>query len=347
MAVSRRGFLAGCLSAGALSLAGCGSTPPLHRQRWYLFGTLVDVTLAHPDAARVALAMRELSALLRDLHHNLHAWKPGRLMEVNNAIARGESTVVSPGMQALVSDLQDYHRRSGGIFNPALGELIALWGFHDDLMPSGAPPARQRIDRLLAEAPSPLDLQLQDGVLSSRNPHVQLDLGGYGKGYALDAGMRVLQGLGIHDAILNAGGDLNAAGSRYGRAWRVGIRHPQGRGALAWLETAGSEAVYTSGDYERYREYDGQRYAHIIDPRNGMPVQDIVSATVIHRDGARADAAATALSVAGSAHWQAVAEALDMSQVMVVNRTGRIEVTRAMAQRLTPGELGGRQLVVV
>lgn len=335
MTISRRGFLTGCVSAGAMALAGCAQPPQVHRQRWYLFGTLVDVTLVHPEAARVASVMGALSARLRDMHRNLHAWKPGALMDINQALARGEAIGVSPEMAALVTDLQACHRDSAGIFNPALGELIGLWGFHDDVLPTGAPPAPRQIERLLAAAPSPSDLRLDAGRLSAGNPHVQLDLGGYGKGYALDLGMRVLREAGIADAIINAGGDLNVAGRNGRDAWRVGVRNPQRPGALAWLETHGQEAIYTSGNYERYLEYQGRRYAHILDPRSGMPAQDIVSATVIHRQGARADAAATALTVAGPSGWQAVAEAMGVHEVMVVERSGRIVMTRPMAERVS------------
>ena len=73
---------------GAMSLAGCAAATELHRQRWYLFGTLLDITVRHPDARRVADAMAKLAARLGDMHRNLHAWKPGMLMDINRAIAR-------------------------------------------------------------------------------------------------------------------------------------------------------------------------------------------------------------------------------------------------------------------
>ena len=92
--------------------------------------------------------------------------------------------------------------------------------------------------------------------------------------------------------------------------------------------------MFTSGNYERYREHDGIRYPHIIDPRTGGPVQEIASATVVHRDAALADAAATALVVAGSKQWRGVAERLGIDQAMVVDAQGRIDQTAAMQERL-------------
>jgi thiamine biosynthesis lipoprotein len=341
MGISRRSFL-----TGALALTGCGAQATTHRQRWYLFGTLVDVTVAHPDESLVSAAMQRLAALFGDIHHNLHAWKPGALQRINRAIARGESIAVDARMQAMIVDIRQQHVSSGGAFNPAVGELVGLWGFHGDTLPTGHPPSRAGIDRLVAAQPSPLDIQVRDGLLSCANPHVQLDLGGYGKGYALDLGMALLRAAGLHDAIINAGGDLNVSGGHGGTPWRVAVRHPRGSGALAWLETAGDEAIYTSGNYERYLEFEGKRYAHIIDPRDGMPVGGTVSATVIHPQGGRADAAATALTVAGSG-WRSVAESLGVDQVMVVDRLGNIQATPTMAQRITLPAGERRRIAVV
>lgn len=347
MSVSRREFLFGCLSFGAIALAGCAGSTQVHRQRWYLFGTLVDVTVADPDAHRVAGVMSKLSARFGDMHRNLHAWKPGALMDINRAVARGEGIAVGAELQGLIADLKTCYRCSAGAFNPAQGELIGLWGFHNDVLPTSAPPSATQIERLVADNPSPLDLNVTDGVLTSRNSRVQLDLGGYGKGYALDVGMRLLREAGIGNAIINAGGDLNVAGRKGSEAWRIGIRDPLKSGALAWLETSGEEAIYTSGNYERYLEYDGKRYAHILDPRTGMPVHDTVSVTVIHKYGARADAAATALTVAGPQQWRAMAEQLEVSQVMVVNRVGEIAMTRPMAERLSLSDAAKKRCSVV
>jgi thiamine biosynthesis lipoprotein len=334
MPISRRGFLASCLTAGAFALTGCGMGEALHRERWYLFGTLLDVTLPEVDVEKRQPALAALSHQLQAAHHQWHAWKPGKLQQVNQAIARGEPIAVDAQLADLLAGTQRLHAVSNGAFNPAIGGVVALWGFHNDELPRGAPPRLQQIERLLTDQPSPQDLVIENGVLSSSNPLVQLDLGGYGKGYALDLGMALLREHGLADGVINAGGDLCVMGSKGGLPWRIAIRHPQGKGALAWLETHGDEAVFTSGNYERYREDAGKRYAHILDPRTGMPVDEIVSATVVHRDGALADAAATALVVAGPERWHETASALGVRQAMVVDRHGRVQITRALSDRL-------------
>lgn len=112
------------------------------------------------------------------------------------------------------------------------------------------------------------------------------------------------------------------------------MRHPRAGGVLASLEIHGDESVFTSGDYERFYEYQGRRYHHIIDPRTGYPARDFVSVTVIHGSAAVADAASTALFVAGKRDWRRIAARMGVEQVMLVDDQGEIILTPAMAERV-------------
>ena len=178
------------------------------------------------------------------------------------------------------------------------------------------------------------DLVIEGDQLHSRNPLVKLDFGAYGKGYGIAQAMQRLKQLGVHDAILNAGGDLSAMGRHLDRPWRVAIRHPRREGALASLELHGEESVFTSGDYERAFTYQGKHYHHIIDPRTGRPAQGTESVTVIDADPTRADAAATALFVAGPAEWYATARTMHLRYVLLVDARGTLHMNPAMAERI-------------
>lgn len=177
-------------------------------------------------------------------------------------------------------------------------------------------------------------LVLEDDQLSSDNPDVLIDVGGYAKGYAVDQAIDQLRHMGINNAIVNAGGDLRAIGSKGKKSWRIGIRHPRQPGVIASLETHGDESVFTSGDYERYFEYQGQRYHHIIDPRIGRPAQNTSSVTIIHRDAISADAAATAVFIAGPEQWRETARAMGIDEVMLIDQQGVIYMTEAMTRRV-------------
>ena len=222
------------------------------------------------------------------------------------------------------------------MFEPAIGALIGLWGFHQDTAPDGTLPDRGRIAQLTAANPRMTDLRLTLNRVSSANPAVQLDLGGFAKGAALDLAGRRLAALGIRDAVLNAGGDVNVYGRHGSRPWRVAIRNPFDWGAVAAVQLAPGEVLFTSGNYERFFEAGGLRFAHILDPRTGQPVQGVVSVSVLDTQGLRADAAATALAVAGQADWPQVAADMGVSAVLMITDDGRQLATPAMATRLEP-----------
>ena len=318
-----------------LTLSACGrEAARVHESQLLALGTLVEVSVWGGDDEQVARAVRLVERRLQAIDHDLHAWHPGPLVDVNTGLAAGRTVTVSAELARLVRDGQAFERQSQGRFDPAIGRLIRLWGFQSDEPPQGPPPAAEAIAALLAEAPAMADLQLDGHRLSSRNRSVQLDLGAYAKGYAIDAAIAILRRQGITDAIVNAGGDLRAIGRHGSRPWRIGVRDPSGKGVIASLQLSGDRSVVTSGNYERYYEYEGRRYHHIIDPRTGRPARGLVSMTVVAGTAEQADAASTALFVAGPGAWPALAARMGIDEAMAIDERGHVAMTRAMAARV-------------
>lgn len=321
------------LAALALLLASCSSPRELKYQL-YVFGTLLDVVIYDADKAVADQAVAGISARFQEMHRDWHPWKPGLLTDLNAAFREGRSLQVDRELIALIEDGRKYEQLSGGLFNPAIGALIGLWGFHADDKPTGPPPARDKIAELAAAHPSMTDIDIRDGVVSSRNKRVQIDTGAYAKGAALDWASAYLKAHEISNAILNAGGGIAVVGRHGARPWKVAIRHPLNWGVIASLDLGPDEAMHTSGNYHRFREHEGLRYSHIFDPRTGWPVDHIVSASVVDKNGGLADAAATALSVAGPDHWLQTARAMGVSEVLLVDKDGGIHTTPKMQKRI-------------
>ncbi|MCO6412406.1 MAG: FAD:protein FMN transferase [Thiogranum sp.] len=317
------------------ALTACQRPPPEHHETLFVFGTLVEFTVLGVAPEKAAAAIRQVDERFQRMHREWHAWKPGgALVSLNAALANGETTTVDDFLLPLLEQSKRLYAQSDGLFNPAIGALIDLWGFHSDELPPGPPPQQEQIQALLDQHPGMDDLKIDGTQVSSATRVVQLDLGGFAKGYAMNDAITTLRAQGIENAIVNAGGDLCVAGRHDDRPWRIGVRHPQGWGVLAAIEVADGECVLTSGNYERYREHEGKRYAHILDPRTGWPVDHVASATVIHIDGGIADAAATALTVAGPADWQRIARQMGLEYVMLVDETGTVYMSPAMAGRV-------------
>ncbi len=323
----------------SLGVVACTDAGP-RTETFYVFGTLVEVSLADTETATAQSAFRDMQQMFQAMHRDLHAWEPGKLGTLNQAIARGQNGEADRHIANLVLESRQLETASGGRFNPAIGKLVALWGFHTSDYPISQPvPDAAAVAALLQTHPSSLDIQVQpagDGLwqASSSNRAVQLDFGGIAKGYAVDQAIELLRTKGIRHAIVNAGGDLRAIGSNAGRSWRVAIENPLG-GVVGILEIDTDEAVFTSGNYQRFGEDEsGYRYAHILDPRTGRPVVDVLSATVVMANGTRADAAATALVVAGRKEWREVARGMGIEQLLLTAEDGTIYLTRALDARM-------------
>ncbi|MEM6677810.1 MAG: FAD:protein FMN transferase [Pseudomonadota bacterium] len=335
---ARRLVFALVASLGILAVAGVrlAETGTEVRETRFVFGTLVEIVIRGESAAAAREAAAEAGALLQTLHHDWHAWRPGHLGDLNAAIAAGRPAEIDARFAEVLREGRRLACASGGLFEPAIGGLVALWGFHDDTPPEGAPPSSAAIDALVAAEPRMAALSIEGTTARAENTALQLDLGGFAKGAALDLAGRALQARGIEDAVLNAGGDVNVLGSHSARPWRIAIRDPFVWGAVAAVSLRPGEVLYTSGNYERYFEHGGTRFAHIIDPRTGYPVREIVSVSVLGTSGLRADAAATALSVAGREHFAATAAAMGVSAVLMIAEDGEIIATPAMMARLEP-----------
>jgi len=301
-----------------------------------VFGTLVEVSIHGAPEAQAQQATAAVLARFDALHRTLHAWQPSELSRLNAALARGERATVTPGLAAMLRDAQALSKQSSDLFNPAIGGLIALWGFHADAPQSRVPDAAA-IQNWVSRQPRMADLAIGSDTISSRNPAVQLDLGGYAKGRALDDAVAILKAHSIDNALVNIGGNVIALGRHGDRPWRVGIQHPRRPGTLATLDLRDGEAIGTSGDYQRYFEADGRRYSHLIDPRSGKPAAGMQSVTILLRGphaGTRSDALSKPLFIDGVTRLSDNAARLGVDDYLAVDAAGQIHVSPAMKARL-------------
>ena len=320
----------------ALALAACGRTP-LQEQQAYVFGTRVEVLVVseRADDGRQAIA-----AVLREfdrLHRAYHAWQPSELMTLNSAIFSGRPQQVTLELADFVREAQALSAQGDHLFDPGIGQLIKLWGFQADEFKAELPGESEITDWLVSK-PSIADIVIDGNTITSPNRNVALDFGGYLKGVALDRAAAILRAQGINNALINIGGNIMALGSKQGKAWRVGIQHPRQPGPMATVKLADGEAIGTSGDYQRFFELDGRRYAHLLDPRTGYPADHTQAVTVLIPPGAKAgtlsDAASKPIFIAGPQGWRAMAEKMQTGLVLRVDGDGQVFVTEAMQKRL-------------
>jgi len=320
----------------AALLTGCAPAPgPVSHQATIIaLGTLVNVEIITTDDRLAEQAVDELRVLLAELGRNWYGFGDGELGRVNAALAAGGTAETTPDLSALIARSLAFRALSDGLFDPAVGNLVKLWGFADfdapartRVPPSGAAIEAWRLNR------ASLHVSVSGQTISATNP-VTLDLGGIAKGTVLARATQLLERLGIHDAMIDAGGDIRVLGSHAGRPWRVGIRDPGADGIVATVRLGPGESIVTSGNYERYFDHEGHRYQHVLNPLTGRPVESTAGVTVIHTDPELADAAATALMVAGPGRFSEITGRMGITVALLIDTRGGMHMTPAMARRM-------------
>lgn len=328
-------FLAAFLLFTVIACDGRHASQP-YSKTFLAFGTTVRVEIVGTDTGTAAAAALDIENFFSSVNADWYAWGDGELTRVNAALSRGETVVLSDTLLPLIANAIGFHERSRGLFDPAVGGLVELWGFDsmEHLRAVSSPPATDTIERTLERNGTTGDLRLDGNRLRSLKP-VQLDLGGVAKGAALEHCRRILAARGIANALVDIGGSsLLAVGHRGDRPWRIALKDPRATPVLGVLELEDGEAVSTSGDYERFFDTAEGRRHHVIDPRTGVPAAAVAGVTVISRDGELADVASTALMVAGPAAFDELVSALGLEQAVLITVQGELIATPAMRARL-------------
>lgn len=215
---------------------------------------------------------------------------------------------------------------TNGYFDITVGALVKLWkkaGKENKL------PSDEEIYKALDQCGwQKIELNPDTYVIKTDKKGISVNPSGIAKGYIVDKAVKMLKStFGLNNVVVNAGGDLYAAGSSFRRffwqkkGWTVGIKHPRKPHLILGTILVSDKAVATSGDYERPLTIDGKNYSHIIDPKTGSPTDFIVSATVIADSCADADALATAITVMGIDDGLSLIESLEGTEALVITET--------------------------
>lgn len=300
-----------------------------HVLRGETMGTTWSLRALAPEALKPQLqagAQQVLDLVVSQMSH----WQPlSDLGRYNSAPADSWLTLPEEFFAVLMT-AQHYAQESAGAFDPTIGPLVNVWGFG----PSPArtvPPSQQEIDQASAQV-GWQRVQLNAATRAALQPGgVQLDLSGIAKGFTVDQLARFLKSSGVDHWMVEVGGELRGQGCKLdGQPWwieleRLSSKFP--RTVLALHELS----VATSGDYRRYFESDGRRYAHTLDPRTGQPVEHALAAvTVLHATCMHADALATVLGVLSPVEAYEYAYGRDIAALFVVRNGEDFE------ERMTP-----------
>lgn len=320
----------------ALLLIGCGGHDAPMREQWQVFGGAAELQLpaGTPEAQRIDAA-RALAAHWQARESDWHPWRPSALTRFNAGLATEGEAMAAPALRPLIERSRPLLAQSSGAFDPGIGRLVAAWGFHTSDYPIRTPAPDEALLSAWAERPDSLDdLHCDTGWRCATSaPALRLDFNAMAEGLALEEGAALLQGLGVDGALLNLGGDVLALGRNGDAPWRVGLDDGED-GVLGGVELHDGEAFMSSGRYAKFRKApDGERWPHVVDPRTGQPARGARLSAVLHIDPVRADAAATALMVAGPEGFEATVRGMGLGCALLIDADGRAWITAGMARR--------------
>jgi thiamine biosynthesis lipoprotein len=284
-------------------------------------GTVVEITLVGDDEEGAKKAALQAFQEIKRIEQLMSPWINSSDVTRINQSAGKEWVKVSPEMLRVIKKAQEISELSGGGFDITVGPLTQLWRTARE---KGIPPSAEELKQKLNLVNFRNLMIDQEGKVFLRKKGMAIDLGGIAKGHAVDRAFEVLRTLGYKNLIVNAGGDLRVGGSKLDQPWSIGIQAPRSSEKIMATVTISDSAIATSGDYEKFFMYQGKRYHHIFNPRNGLPAEECQSVTIICKEGMVADALATAVFVLGPEKGYVLCQKLKGVDCLIVDKEGKV-----------------------
>lgn len=262
-------------------------------------GTTFDVVAYGHRREYLAEVINEVFDEIDRLEQQLSLYLPeSELSHINRTAAR-LSTVVEPGLFNLIREAIRYSAETSGAFDITIAPLMKSWGFFRQ---RGRVPDDTEIAQALKKVGYPhVKLDATARTVWFDEVGVELDLGGIGKGFAVDRATQILRSSGVINALISSGtSSIFAMGAPpQSRAWTITLRDPFDAAKGADVIHLKNCSISTSGSYENLFKLNGTTYSHIMDPVTGRSVEGILSATVLALDVTESEALSTAFYVMG------------------------------------------------
>jgi thiamine biosynthesis lipoprotein len=326
-----------------ITLALVSLLPRLARAEWYnrteaIMGTRIYVELWDKDAAHAQSAIDAVMAEMRRIDDLMSHYKPDSQLSQINARAAQEPVQVDPELFDLIKLSTHYSEITEGAFDITYASVGHLYDYPHHVKPSE--------DQIKAALPAVnwrnMLLDAVHHTVRFEHLGMRIDLGGIGKGYAVDRGIDILKKRGIDRALVTAGGDSRILGDRMGRPWLVAIRHPDDENKVVTRIPLSDSAISTSGDYERFFDENGVRYHHIIDPHTGHSASKVRSATILGPTATQTDGMSKTAFVLGPEKALEIINRMPEYDAVFVCPDGRVLYSNGLRPP-TPRSAGGSQ----
>jgi thiamine biosynthesis lipoprotein ApbE len=304
----------------------------LLKQTRMIMGTDAEVSIYSHDEKTAGNAIEGALDEMERMDRIMSNYKnDSELSKVNKKAAKSP-VPCNAELLDVIEQSQYYSELSGGAFDITVSPIVSLWGFFRE---KGRVPTKKEIENLLP-AVSYKNIVINKSTdpempttIFFKNTQTQIELGAIGKGYAVDKALEVIKKSGVNNGCINLGGNIYVLGTPPGKnAWKVGVQHPRdGNEILGYLELK-NEATATSGDYERFFEFNGKRYSHIMNPQTGRPVSGTIATTIVASTGTEVDALSTIVFVLGREKGMELIKKIPNADAMIAyeDKDGKIAI---------------------
>ncbi|MFN3942826.1 MAG: FAD:protein FMN transferase [Flavobacterium sp.] len=307
-----------------LGCTNIGYTQEIYSFKTSLIGSPFELTVIATDSTQANLYYEASVQEVKRIELLISEWKPETEVSKVNDQAGISAVKVSKEVFDLVERALKISKISEGAFDLTFASMEKLWQF--DKKEHASLPSPEIVSNNVKNVGYPfIQMDKKNQTIYITNPKTKIGLGGIGQGYIADKISEKLKGMGCTSAIVNVSGDVFAWGKKPDqKPWQVAITNPKNTKQIIGYFPLKNSAVETSGNYEKYFTHQQKRYAHIIDPRIGYPVQDIVSVSVFAKTTELSDALATAVFVLGVTDGLALLNQLEGIEGIIIDDQGKI-----------------------
>lgn len=263
-----------------------------YSKNMFYMDTYINVRIYSNDSKKANNALNEIDKLYLDYHKLVDRYNKYDDLEniytINNNTSNKEYLDIDKRLYDLIEYGINAYEKTNGLININMGDVIDIWKLYRDK--GTGIPSNYEFNNINIDINK---IVLRDGKILNNNPNI--DLGSIAKGYVSYEVSKYLESIGFDKYLINAGGNV-IVGNHYNNSeYKIGIEDPTNSNDIYEIIKGNNICITTSGDYQRYYEFDGVKYHHIIDPNTLYPSNYMKSVTVITKDGALGDMLSTAL----------------------------------------------------
>ena len=299
----------------------------IFKKKQSLLGSPFEITVVVKDSIEAdkftSLAISEV----KRIENLISDWIPTTQISEVNQNAGVVPVKVDLEVYNLVERAIKISKLTSGAFDISYASMDKIWKFDGSMKEMPTPDAiKKSVEKVGYQN---IILNPKDTTIFLKNKGMKLGLGGIGQGYIADKIKALLQEKGCSSGLVNVSGDINTWGKQpNGEAWTVGIINPMNKNKVFATFPLIDSAVETSGSYEKFVNFNGKRYSHIIDPRTGYPASGIISISVFAKQTELADALATGIFVLGIEVGLDLINQLNGIECIIVDDKGGIHTSK-------------------